>query len=138
MSKEIIYAQNPETLEINAYQVDVAQLAASAGGGHDPNFRWAEDEAWDFVSSKGVPSESVEIPHHIYKRFGVRDPRISYTYSAAGAARALGISRRAFLDRLENHPLVARGVHDGRPVYRWDDLAEWDAGIPKPGRPKNS
>lgn len=138
MSKEIIYAQNPETLEINAYQVDVAQLAASAGGGHDPNFRWAEDEAWDFVSSKGVPAESVEIPHHIYKRFGVRDPRISYTYSAAGAARALGISRKAFLDRLENHPLAARGVHDGRPVYRWDDLAEWDAGIPKPGRPKNS
>ena len=138
MPKEIIYAQNPDTLEINAYQVDDAELAASAGGGHDPNFRWTEDEAWDFVSSRGVPTESVEIPHHIYKRFGVRDPRISYTYSAAGAARALGISRRAFLDRLENHPLAARGVHDGRPVYRWDDLVEWDAGIPKPGRPKNS
>ena len=138
MSKEIIYAQNPDTLEINAYQVDPAELAAHAGCGHDPNFRWNEDEAWAFVSSKGLPAEAVEIPHRIYQRFGVRDPRISYTYSAAGAARALGISRKAFLDRLENHPLEAKGVHDGKPVYRWDDLVMWDAGIPAPGRPKNS
>lgn len=138
MSKEVIYAQNPDTLEINAYQVDPAELAASAGGGHDPNFRWNEDEAWAFVSSKGIPAELVEIPHYIYKRFGVRDPLISYTYSAAGAARVLGISRKAFLDRLKNHPLDARGVHDGKPVYRWEDLVPWNARIPAPGRPKNS
>lgn len=60
------------------------------------------------------------------------------TYSAAGAARMLRITRKAFLDRLKNHPLEARGVHDDKPVYRLRDLLEWDKGIPSGGRPKKS
>ena len=138
MTEKIIYVQNPHTGEISAHKVDIAELASFAGGGHDPNFSWRDDEARAFIEAKGIPAEPVEIPHSAYSRFGVRDPRISYTYSAAGAARALGIGRSTFLLRLENHPLEAKGMHDGKPVYRWEDLVEWDKGIPAPGRPKNS
>ena len=138
MTEKIIYVQNPHTGEISAHKVDIAELASFAGGGHDPNFSWRDDEARAFIEAKGIPAEPVEIPHSVYSRFGVHDPRISYTYSAAGAARALGISRSTFLLRLENHPLEAKGMHDGKPVYRWEDLVEWDKSIPAPGRPKNS
>lgn len=138
MTEKIIYVQNPDTGEISAHKVNIAELASFAGGGYDPNFSWRDDEARAFIEAKGIPAEQVEIPHHIYSRFGVRDPRISYTYSAAGAARALGISRSTFLLRLENYPLEAKGMHDGKPVYRWEDLVEWDKGIPAPGRPKKS
>lgn len=138
MAEKIIYVQNPHTCEISAHKVDIAELASFAGGGHDPNFSWRDDEAWAYIEASGVPAEQVEIPHHVYSHFGVRDPRISYTYSAAGAARALGISRATFLLRLEKHPLEAKGIHDGKPVYRWEDLEEWDKSIPAPGRPKKS
>lgn len=138
MAEKIIYIQNAETGEISAHKVDIAELASFAGGGYDPNFSWLDDEARAYVEAKGIPAEPVEIPHHIYSRFGLRDPRISYTYSAAGAARALGISRSTFLLRLENHPLEAKGMHDGKPVYRWEDLVEWDKSIPAQGRPKKS
>lgn len=138
MTEKIIYVQNPNTGEISAHKVDIAELASFAGGGHDPNLSWRDDEARAFIEAKGIPTEPVEIPHSVYSRFGVRDPRISYTYSATGAARVLGISRSTFLLRLENHPLEAKGMHDGKPVYRWEDLVEWDKGIPAPGRPKNS
>lgn len=138
MAEKIIYILNPGTDSISAHKVDIAELASFAGGGHDPNFSWRDDEARAFIEAKGIPAEPVEIPHSVYSRFGVRDPRISYTYSATGAARALGIGRSTFLLRLESHPLEAKGMHDNKPVYRWEDLVEWDKSIPAPGRPKNS
>lgn len=138
MAQEIIYVQNPGTGEVSAHKVKIEELASFSGGGYDPNFRWKDDEAWAFVEANGVPAEQVQIPHRIYQYFEVRDPNLSYTYSAAGAARALGISRGAFLERLKNHPLEAKAVHDGKLVYRWEDLVEWDKSIPAPGRPKKS
>lgn len=139
MAEKIIYVQNPHTGEITGRKVDLAEMAKWIGVPYTGiHFRWYDDEAWKYVEANSVPVEDVEIPHHIYSNFGVLDPRISYTYSAAGAARMLGISRATFLLRLENHPLEAKGMHDGKPVYRWEDLVEWDKGIPAPGRPKNS
>lgn len=138
MAGKIIYVQHPETGEITGHMVDIADLAAHSGAGRDPNFSWRDDEAWAYVAVKEIPPIVGEVPAHVYRHFGERDPRVQRTYSAAGAARALGLSRRGFLLRLENHPLEAKALHDGRPVYRWGDLVEWDAKIPGVGRPKNS
>lgn len=77
MTERIIYIQNPETSTITGHKVNIADLSDFSGGGKDPHFSWRDDEARAYILAKGIPAENIEVPHHIYQHFGVRDPRIS-------------------------------------------------------------
>lgn len=129
MSTRRIYVENPETGQISAHQVDIAQLASHSGGGYNPHFRWRDDEAWRYVSEAGIPAEDIFIPHHAYVALGAIDPNLGSTFSKKWAAAWLGIARQSFIERLRLHPLEARGLHDGKPVYLAQDLLAWDRKI---------
>lgn len=129
MGTRRIYVQNPQTGEISAHQVDIAQLASWAGGGHDPNFQWRNDEAFQYVTGTGIAAEDVMIPHHAYLANDTPDPNLNSTFSKKGAAAWLGIARQTFIERLRLHPLEMRALHDGKPAYRAADLLAWDRKI---------
>lgn len=71
MSDKIIYVQDPDTLNVTAHMVDINKLSSFSGGGYDPNFRWCDDEAYNYVQAYNIPPVDVSIPRHIKRQFGL-------------------------------------------------------------------